>query len=325
MSDEQASVAGLLALIGDGENGQILMALGPRSLRTKKLTEKVPTCAPRTVYRHARRLADLGLIHRQEEAGVPSTVVHSLSPAGRDLYRLLDNFCQASPTRLSIPGGGDGVWRFCALLGEMLANGWVEDLSQQGRSATELAESTPGMTVHQGKRRIQQLISWNLLYAGTARGQRKRYLLSDQARHGMALVAALGRWRERHVVGVGANGGLTVHEMATVLRVALPLIELREYPEMSVKLGVVGRTGSNGRRGTETLSAHVSPGGSTQCVKDRPSTDAWALGTVDTWLAAILDGDGDRMRIGGRRDLGDSCLKQLREVLCLRQGEPAAR
>jgi DNA-binding HxlR family transcriptional regulator len=316
-------VADLLSLIGDGVNGLILMALGPRSLRTKKLTEKVPTCAPRTVYRHARRLAELGLIDRQETEGVPSTVVHRLSPAGRDLYRLLDDFCQASPSRLSAPGAGEGVWRFCGLLGEMLANGWVEALSREALSATELAELTPGMSIHQGHRRIQQLISWNLLYVGTARVRDKRYLLSDQTRYGMALVTALGHWRQRHLPGAGPQGGLDVREMATALRVALPLIELREYPEMSIKLGVAGT--ENGKRGTETLSARISPGGATRSVRERPSTDAWALGTVDTWLKALVDGDGDRMRVGGNLDLVASCLKQLREVLCLRQPEPAGR
>src|SRR3954453_3959006 len=59
LSGEGTSVADLLKLFGNGANGPILMALGPRSLRTKKLTEKVPTYAPRTVYRHARTLSQL--------------------------------------------------------------------------------------------------------------------------------------------------------------------------------------------------------------------------------------------------------------------------
>src|SRR4051794_22871523 len=154
----------LLKLLGNGANGPILMALGPRSLRTKKLTEKVPTYAPRTVYRHARKLADLGLINREEVAGVPSTVIHSLSPAGRDLCHLIDSYAQASLPWVTGPGSGDGLWTVCGLLGEMWAYGWLDELSQGGRSATELAEATSAMTFHQVSRRTHQLLSWSLLY-----------------------------------------------------------------------------------------------------------------------------------------------------------------
>jgi DNA-binding HxlR family transcriptional regulator len=301
-------------VLGSGANGSILMALGPRSLRTKKLTEKVPTYAPRTVYRHARKLADLGLIDREEVAGVPSTVTHGLTPAGRDLYHLVDAYAKASLPWVSGPGSGDGLWTVCGLLGEMWTYGWIEELGHGGRSTTELSESTSKMTFHQVSRRTQQLVSWNLLYESAGRGQRKRYQLSDQSRHSMALMAALGRWRQQHVSGE-TDGGLTVEEIATVLRASLPLLQLPAY-QGALKLGVVGATALAEQAGSATLMAHVSAGGAVRCVKDRPNEKAWMIGSVNTWVAGLLDGDREQMRIGGNLDFANACLKSLHELLC---------
>jgi DNA-binding HxlR family transcriptional regulator len=314
----------MLKLLGDGANGPILMSLGPRSLRTKKLTEKVPVYAPRTVYRHARKLAEIGLVDREEVAGVPSTVIHSLSPAGRDLYRLIESFAEASVPWVSGPGSGDGLWTVCGLLGEMWTHGWFEELGHGGRSATDLAETTANMTFHQVSRRTHQLMSWSLLYESTARGHRKRYQLSDQSRHAMALISGLGRWRHQHVEGE-ADRGLTVGEMGTALRAALPLLQLPQHQERSLKLGIVGTTGQDGQRGSATLTAHVSAGGAVRCVKERVSEDAWGIGTVDTWFAAILDGDRRGMRTGGDVDFVEDCLKSLHEVLWAAPADVGAR
>jgi DNA-binding HxlR family transcriptional regulator len=315
LSGKETSVPDMLKLLGNGANGPILMALGPRALRTKRLTEKVPTYAPRTIYRHARQLSNLGLVDREEVAGVPSTVIHSLSPAGRDLYRLVASYAKASLSWVTGPGSGDGIWTVCGLLGEMWTHDWIEELSHGGRSATELSETTVAMTFHQVSRRTHQLLSWSLLYESTVRGQRKRYQLSDQSRHAMALMAGLGRWRQQHVEGGEDGGNLTVGEMTTVLRASLPLLQLPEHHGGSIKLGIAGTTGLDGQRGSAVLNVHASAGGSLRCVKEKALEDAWAMGTVDTWFAVLIDGDRGRMRVGGNLDLVDDCLKKLYELL----------
>jgi DNA-binding HxlR family transcriptional regulator len=318
------SVSDLLKLLGNGANGPILMALGPRALRTKKLTEKVPTYAPRTIYRHTRKLTELGLVDREEVAGVPSTVIHSLSPAGRDLYLLIGLFAEASLPWIDGPGSGEGLWTVCGLVGEMWTHGWIEELSQGGRSATDLAEGTAGMTFHQVSRRAHQLLSWSLLYESTAKGQRKRYQLSDQTRHSMTLITALGRWRQQHVEG-NTEGGLTVGENGTTLRAALPLLKLPAHPARSLRLGIVGTIGQNGQRGSSTLTVSVSATGAISCVKAKASEDAWGIGSVNTWVAVILDGQREQMRTGGDSELVEECLKSLYETLWNVEADVGAR
>ncbi len=310
-----SSVAELLKLTGTGATGQILFALDPRALRTKKLTERIPTFAPRTIYRHARRLTELKLIEREEIPGVPSTVIHSLSdPAGKDLVRLIDAYAKVTLPPHSNPRTDPSLWGSLGLIGEMWGYSWIEVLSYGGHSVTDMTELTKGMTFHQVTRRIHQLVSWGLVYESSARGQRKRYQLSDRTRKAMALIAGLGRWRQQHLLG-GQEGGLNVSEMATVLRTSLPLLELPDHQNTNIQLGIVGTTGNDGDRGSETLMGRVSPGGGMRCIKGKPSSDAWALGTVDTWLAALLDGDRGRLRVSGDLDFVDHCLKQLHGTL----------
>src|SRR5690242_11597572 len=74
----ELTTANTLRLLSAGASGAILMALGPGPLRTKALTGRVRGYTPRTVYRYASKLTELGVIERQEEPGVPSKVVHSL-------------------------------------------------------------------------------------------------------------------------------------------------------------------------------------------------------------------------------------------------------
>ena len=96
-----ASTAEVLRLLSTGATGAILMVLGEGPLRTKGLTERVPGYAPRTIYRYAGKLAELEVIEREEEPGVPSKVVHALrDPCGTDLYTLVNRFADASLTRL---------------------------------------------------------------------------------------------------------------------------------------------------------------------------------------------------------------------------------
>jgi len=309
-----SSVADLLKLIGTGVSGEILAALAQKPLRTGCLTERVSKCAARTVYRHAGKLAQEGLIVREEGDGVPSVVTYRLSGPGDELFRLLDAH---APCALSETPAGpeDGWWTSLALLGEMWSSGWLAELSSGPRSLTELSELTSGMSFHQVNRRVHLLCERGLLCESAHTGRGKRYKLTESTRRRMALIAGIGSWRERHG-DAETQRGLTGPETATVLRVALPLVRLRDQPGTQIMLGVVSAHGASGGRGTEVLLVKVGRGGYLRCVSEsnRPA-DAWAAGTVDLWLSALIDGNRDRMRMGGNVAAIETCLAELRTVL----------
>lgn len=292
------------------------MALGPRPLRTKALTERVPSVAPRTIYRYAAKLSELGLVDRQEEGEVPSTVTYCLSRgAGRDLFHLLDDCMTTDWLRGPERQIGEGAWTRLSLLGDLWGSGWIEQLSWEPRSPTDLAEATDGLTFHQANRRAHLVCSRGLLDHHTGRGRGVRYSLADPARHGMALVTALGRWRQRHRYA-GEGLGLTAREMATAVRASVPLVEISEKCGSKIKLGVAGASNGNGDSGPLTIVAQVMGGGKIQLLKDSEApVDAWALGTVNTWSRALLDGNRGRMRVGGDLKLVDACLTRLHLAL----------
>ena len=186
-----------LRLLGGGASGAILMALGDGPLRTKDLTKRVPGYAPRTIYRYAAKLAELGVIDRHEEPGVPSKVVHSLSdPCGRELHELVEAYAAASMLRLPNGDIGSHGWGSLALLADLWESGMVDELNRGPRSATELSRKCPGLSFHQVARRAGLFEVGGFVEETSLPGWRRRqYELTDKARRGMALVAGIGRWR----------------------------------------------------------------------------------------------------------------------------------
>jgi DNA-binding HxlR family transcriptional regulator len=308
-----SSVAGLLKLLGTGVAGPILAALARKPLRTQSLTDRLSGCAPRTVYRHAGKLAQHGLVVREEEDVVPSVVIYSLSAQGRELFRLLD---AQSPTALALaPQGDQEWWASLALLGEMWSSGWIAALNGSARSATELSEMTPGMSFHQASRRVHLLRSRGLLRESAHSGRGKRYKLTQTVRRRMGLIAGIGCWRERN----GASKqqcGLTTSEASTALRAALPLVKLDEHPSAQIKLGMVGARDRGGGGRSEVLLVKVGRDGFLRCASDseRPA-DGWAAGTIDLWLTTLIDGNPDRMRLGGDLSRVSACLSRLHAAL----------
>ena len=310
------SVAGILQLVGSGSGGEVLMALGPRPLRTEQLARRLLHVSERSVYRYSAELTKRELIERYEEAGVPSTVILSLTdPSGRHLYRLLRRFAATSGALLPTPGSAVQSWGPLNLLSQLWGLGFVEKLSHEPQTLTQLAGGPHGLTFHQVTRRMRLFSDVGLLVARPPSGHGRKYELTEHGRRRMALIVALGRWRHRYVL-TGEATGLTGTEMASILRSALPLIVVPEFAGMSFKFGVASPMDKYGQRTTEALQGSIGRDGAIRCDQALEVTvDGSAVGTMNTWLSALLDGNRGRMRSGGNLPLLDACLTQLNEVL----------
>lgn len=317
--DDDACVAGasipdILRLLGGGATGAILMALGEGPLRTMGLTQRVPGYTPRTVYRYAGRLAELDVVEREEEPGVPSKVVLSLSmPCGKELYDLVEAFATASLTRLDNGKIDAHGWALLGLLGDLWESGIVEELSCDPRSPTELSRAPLDLSYHQINRRASLFATGGLLRQEPAPGRRRRFALTEKARRSMALIAGIGRWRHDHALSAQGEG-LTTAEMATVIRTALPLVRLPEYPDSCLQLDVLG-TEPFGAEAETAWSEVEADGRVHSCVEPVPTVDGWARGRVNAWVPALLTGDLERLNIGGDEKLVTLLLERLHEVL----------
>lgn len=308
---EGGSTADVLRLLSGGAAGAILMALGEGPLRTKSLTEQVPGYAKRTIYRYTGKLTELDIIAREEQPGVPSKVVHSLTDGcGRELYELVDRYADASLTRLPDGRIDAHAWASLGLLADLWETGMVGELACESRTATELAEGEHGLSYHQVQRRASQFRASGLLEMSAESGSGRRYALTRKGRRKMSLVAGIARWRHRHVVAEDEEG-MTAAEMATALRAALPLVRTPDHSGSCLRLSVHDEGGEG-----EEVWAEVEPDGTVQsCVEAPADPHAWADGRVANWIPALLEGRADSLDLGGEEPPLRQCLESLHQTL----------
>lgn len=322
--DEQRAAGlttvGLLRLLSSGASGSILMALGDGPLRTKELTERVPGYAPRTVYRYASRLAQIGVVERHEEPGVPSKVVHSLTePAGRELRDLVDAYADASLGRLPSGEIGAHEWGSLALLADLWESGMIEELNLGPRSPTELSRGDHGLSFHQVSRRAGLFAIGGFVEETTSAPRQRRYVLTEKARRAMVLIAGIGRWRRRHVVPKGM-AGLTAREAAALLRTVLPLVSLPEQGGKGFELEIDPHAGDE--TGRQSVWGEIAADGTvTGRLDPLTEVESSAHGNVVAWIDALLDGPRKEFSVRGDVRLLDECLRRLQAALWERPGD----
>lgn len=312
----ELSVAKILRLLGAGASGSILIVLGEGPLRTKELTARIPGYAPRTVYRYAGRLAQLGIIERHEEPGVPSKVVHQLTePRGRELHDLIEAYADASLARLPSGEIGAHAWSSFALLADLWESGMIEELNLGPRSATELSRGPHGLSFHQVSRRAGLFAKGELIQEVGEGGRHRRFALTEKARRGMALIAGLGRWRRRHVLSDG-RAGLTALEVAGLMRTVLPLVAIPKHGGKSLELRIIP-VGENGAREERAWAEIGSDGAIVNSPVAIEAVTAAAAGKATCWVDSVLDGpnNGVSITVSGEEQVVDACLEQLHAVL----------
>lgn len=306
-----ASTADVLRLLSAGATGAILMALGEGPLRTKSLTEQVPGYAPRTIYRYAGKLAELEVVEREEIPGVPSKVIHTLTdPCGTELYELVNRFADTSLTRLPDGRIDAHAWASVGLLADLWEAGMVEELACEGRSPTEMSKGPHGLSYHQVNRRAGLFKASGLLCEWQGPGRRRCYGLTEKTRRKMGLLAGIARWRHHHVVAEDEEG-MTAAEMATLLRAALPLVQLSNHKNCCLRLSVISEDDTAGAEG-EAVGAKVEEDGTIHsCAELSRDPDGWSRGKVKSWIPTVLDGEARGVLVGGEESLVSDALSGL--------------
>jgi DNA-binding HxlR family transcriptional regulator len=310
-----ASIADVLRLLSAGATGEILMALGKGPLRTKNLTERVPGYAPRTIYRYAGKLAELEVVERDEEPGVPSKVVHTLTdPCGSELYEVVSRYADVAMTRLPDGRIDAHSWASLGLLADLWESGMVDELACNPRSPTELAQGHHGFSYHQINRRAGLFKVSGFLSEWEGAGRRRCYALTGKTRQAMGLITGIARWRHHHVVADDEEG-MTCEELATTLTTSLPLVQAPEHIGKCLKMEVAREDEPAGAEG-EAIWAEVEEDGTVHsCADPSSNVDAWGRGRIAAWIPAILDGDSKQVLVGGSEKLISDALVRLHQAL----------
>lgn len=308
--DATGSVGEILRLLSGGAAEAILLALGDGPMQTKVLTHRVRGYTARTVYRYLPKLAELGLVERDDEPSGQAKVINTLTPeAGRDMCAVVERFARASATRL--PGGQVelGMWGSLGLLADLWDAGVVDALSRGPRSPTELVQNQRGLSYHQVNRKVGQFKEAGFLSESKRSRHRQRtYSLTEKARRTMALVADVGRWRDRYPSEFGEDG-LTPGEMATILRACMPLATATRHAGKELHIRVTGQSPE------ADFGARLDEEGCVQ-LSEQPqgSIAAEAEGDLGAWLSALLEGELE-LDVEGDEALVADCLNDVYDRL----------
>jgi DNA-binding HxlR family transcriptional regulator len=280
------SIAEILRLLGEGVPVAILLALGKGPLRTKELTAGISGYTPRTLYRHIPHLVELELIEREQ--GARSAVFHRLTEErGKELWALIERFSAAAKARRQ---SGLQGWAALRVLADLWEAGAIAELSRGPQSPTGLAREVSDLSYHQLSRRAGMIKTAGLLeQVDRAAGQRRCYALTVKARRTMGLVAGIAGWLERHEETL-PGAGLALDEIVTLLRAALPLVELPAHSGKCLTLHVTAADEM------DQVCAVIGPEGWAEATPPAAAADGWAEGDARTWCTAMVSGRFDGFR-----------------------------
>jgi len=306
----------ILRLLAADPSAAIVCALADGPLRSARLNEGTPAYSPRTLYRRLGELERLGVVERQRLAVTPPAVAYELTaPAGRELLSIIEGTVAGWLRRHAGEPVQAQASASLALLAEAWETGIFRGLSCVERSLTELGEATE-LTHHQVGRRAKRLASAGILDRRVGSDHITRYLLSESGRLGAAAIAAAVRWEQDYRPQLAARQ-LSLADGTALVASALSLPRLASHAGQVFGLTVQAQGDGDGRAPRfSALWAEVDEAGEIACRSGpAPEPDGWAHGSVDAWLAALLDGKRGTLQTGGDEALVDAHLTRLHSRL----------
>lgn len=257
-----------------------------------------------TLYSHVARLFELGIVVRHETPGPPWRVYYEQGPNGVEFVDLLHAWADV------LSGLAGASWDAPLHFAEAWAAGVVPALLDGPLTVAQVVADCAGRASgSQVERLLRQLRGHGFfLRAG------HRYAAADAARVAIGDLAASARFERRHMEGDGAP--ITVTDAVDGLRGTLPLLALpcdsAGLCEFVVRAGESDPGPRAAACWAEIDSGHVVACGAGKA-PGPPTT--WAQGTLDDWLAAVIDRRPAVLRSAGGRDLSDRVVRDLNSQL----------
>jgi DNA-binding HxlR family transcriptional regulator len=290
-----------LSLFATPLNGVILRALAGAPLRQADLRAAAGSPPQTTLRGHLANLVEIGAIEKRKRDESSAVVDYGLTALGDELLFVADTLeawlarAPDGPVALDSNQGKGAI--------KALTVGWgstiLRALGGCPRSLTELDRLIDGYSYPALERRLAIMRGTGQIEVLPARGKRTLYRVTDWTRHAVAPLTAAGRCEGRHMSPRTAP--VTEVEVEAAFLLSLPLVKLPKDVEGACLFAVqTGQAGNGGRPALSGVRVKVEGGRLVSCVSELerdPST--WALGTVETWLDCVIDGNLDRLHFGG--------------------------
>jgi DNA-binding HxlR family transcriptional regulator len=302
-----------LSMLAVPLNVQVLEALDEHPLALADLRRRVGHPPVTTMRSYLRRLTELKVVDRRQEADFPGSVSYAITGSGKNLLAV------AAVLRRWLEEAPDGPIEFGDRLSrsavKALVDGWdtgiVRALAARSLSLTELDRVIPTVTYPALERRLTAMRQMGLVEPDPERnGRVVRCRATNWLRRAVAPLSAGVGWEQRSCPHAVPPGKLDAE--AALLLVA-PLLALPPELEGSCRLAVEFRQGSELAYAGAMLT--VAEGEVASCVSRlEGSPDAWVSGPVVDWFRWVRGAD-HRIESGGEMGLVRALAGGFRDAL----------
>jgi DNA-binding HxlR family transcriptional regulator len=310
----------VLSLIAGPLSVPILRAHLDGPLRLPDLRERIGGAAQTTMRGQVGNLRGIGALERQVRGGMPYTVENELTEAGRGVLAVADiveAWLARAPQGPIALGSEPAKGAIRSLIGAW-GSTMLRALAARPLSLTELSSVISDLSYPALERRLSAMRAARQVEA-SPNGDRgaKPFAVTDWTRQAVGPLVAAGRCECEHFAEV--TEPLTRIDIEAAFLLAVPLVDLEVNRSGACLLAVNTNAPTSGESKDRLAGVHVEieSGDVVSCVsrlEQDPRT--WALGSVSSWVDAILEGRLDRLRLGGGdQDLVSAIIGNLHAVL----------
>lgn len=287
------------------------LAAGPRQLG--ELRQQTGAPAQTTLRAQLRRLVELGAIERHRRNRFPGALQYELTPAGRDLLfviDVLDSWLGGDPE--GPPLGTSAAKATVGALAEGWSTAMLRALATGPISLTELDGTIGSLSYPSLERRLTALRLTGLIDARQGNGRGTPYQVTTWLRQGAAPLLASMRWERLCRPADSPSVGRL--DVETVLLLAAPLLRLP--PEAGGTCRIAVELPGDDAVRAPGVTIELKNGTVASCSTDPGSVpDAWVLGSLGAWFAAIVDDDAKGLELRGDTRFARVLLNALHRAL----------
>lgn len=310
----------VLSLLAGPLSVPILRAHLDGPLRLPDLREHIGGAAQTTLRGQVGNLRGVGALERHVRGGMPYTVENELTAVGKGILAVASvveawlNRAPQGPIALGSEPAKDAI--------RALIGGWgstiLRALAARPLSLTELDSVIVELSYPSLERRLSAMRAARQVEPRPNGGRgAKPFAVTGWTRQAVAPLVAAGRCECTHLPDL--TEPLAQIDIEAAFLLAVPLVELQVDQDgsclLAVDTGVTKGDESNGR--IAGVHVEVEEGDIVSCIsrfEHDPGT--WALGKVDSWVDAILEGKTDRLRVGGESPgLAKAVISSLHQTL----------
>lgn len=293
----------VLSLIAGPLSVPILRAHLDGPLRLPDLRERIGGAAQTTLRGQVGNLRAIGALERHVRSGMPYTVENSLTEVGRGVLAvatIVEAWLARAPQGPIALGSEPAKGAIRALVGAW-GSTMLRALAAQPLALTELSSAIPELSYPSIERRLSAMRAARQVELRPDGGRgAKPYAVTEWTRQAVGPLVAAGRCECEHLAEV--TEPLTRTDIEATFLLAVPLVDLTVNHSGSCLLAVDTGSGNEGESRDRLAGVYVEieEGAVASCtsrLEEEPPT--WALGTVSSWVDAILEGRLGRLRMGG--------------------------